>query len=271
MSVTQPDPINLKPVRKTIRFATPRTIVALILREMSTTYGRSPGGYVWILLEPLLGIALLAAIFSFGFRTPRLGDNFAMYYATGVLPFGMYGDVSGKVATAITYSKALLNYPRVTFVDAIIARIILSSLTQILVTYIILVGIQMIWDTRTSLEIDRAIMAVLMAIALGASVGLINCFLFTMFPLWPRAWSIIMRPLFLLSGVLILYESFPETIQPYLWWNPVLHITGELRGAFYLEYEADYVSYTYVFGVSLVLATLGMVFLRRYHRDMMER
>ena len=65
--------------RNTMVFATPRIIVALILREIGTSYGRSPGGYIWALAEPVLGIALLTAIFSIGFRIPPLGNNFSIF------------------------------------------------------------------------------------------------------------------------------------------------------------------------------------------------
>ena len=82
-------------------FATPRIISALILREIGTSYGRSPGGYLWALAEPVLGIALLTVIFSIGFRTPPIGVNFPLFYATGLLPFLMFVDLSNKVAQAI--------------------------------------------------------------------------------------------------------------------------------------------------------------------------
>ena len=44
------------------RFASLRAIAALVLREMSTTNGRSPGGYLWAILEPAAGIALLTIV-----------------------------------------------------------------------------------------------------------------------------------------------------------------------------------------------------------------
>ena len=45
------------------RLASARAIGALILREMSSSYGRSPGAYVWAILEPVAGIALLSLVF----------------------------------------------------------------------------------------------------------------------------------------------------------------------------------------------------------------
>ena len=58
------------PAQAARRSSTPRTLVALVMREMSTTYGRSALGYLWAILEPVAGIMLLTAIFSLAFRAP---------------------------------------------------------------------------------------------------------------------------------------------------------------------------------------------------------
>lgn len=262
---------GLRPVIKHTRFATMRTITALILREMASTYGRSPGGYVWAILEPALGIALLTLIFSIGFRTPKLGDNFAIFYATGLLPFSLFTTVSNVVAQSVNYSRALLSYPRVTYVDAILARLILCVLTQLLVSFLIIAFIRTIWDTRTVLGLDRTLIAYSLTILLGLGIGLLNCFLFTMYPIWQQAWSILMRPLFLLSGIIILFETVPEPYSTFLWYNPVIHLVSENRASFYLQYEAAWVSYTYVIGVALICGLAGLILLHRFHRDMFER
>ena len=81
-----------------------RTVVALILREMATTYGRSAGGYIWAILEPVLGVALLSAVFSMALQHPGLGTNFPLFYATGFLPFAMFNDVANKVARDMVVS-----------------------------------------------------------------------------------------------------------------------------------------------------------------------
>lgn len=121
--------------------ASVRTVFALILREMSTTYGRSPGGYIWAIAEPVAGTALLAFAFSVAFKSPPLGTNFALFYATGLLPFMIYTDIANKVAESIRFSRQLLFYPKVTFMDAILARFILNFTVQIIVATLIFVGL----------------------------------------------------------------------------------------------------------------------------------
>lgn len=132
---------ELRDVREHRSFASLRAITALILREMQTSHGRASGGYLWAIAEPVGGIALLTLIFSAGFRTPPLGTNFAIFYATGVVPFMAYLDMSGKVATSIRYSKSLLAYPAVTFLDALLGRILFNAFTQVIVASLIFTGI----------------------------------------------------------------------------------------------------------------------------------
>ena len=260
---------GLRPVNRR-SFATFRTIGALILREMSTTYGRSAGGYIWAILEPAGGIAMLTLIFSLGFRSPPLGTNFAIFYATGLVPFLMYIDISGKVAISVMFSKQLLAYPAVTYVDAILARFILNILTQLMVGYVIFTGILLAFETRTTLELDRIALGFAMTGALALGVGIMNCFLMSMFPVWQRVWSIANRPLFILSCIFFTFESIPQPYRDWIWYVPTVHLTGTFRAAFYPGYEASYVSPIYVFGLSGVLAAVGLVFLRRYHRDILD-
>lgn len=257
--------------RPNVGLPTPRVIIALMLREMSGTYGRSVGGYLWLILEPIGGIALLTLIFSYGFRSPALGTNFPIFFATGILPFTFFNTVAGNVSSAINFSRALLEYPRVTYIDTIIARALLAALTQLLVSFLLLSALLLYFDTRTTFILEYALLSYGMAFALALGIGTFNCFLFSMFPLWQQAWSILTRPLFIISGVFFLYENFPKALQDILWYNPLVHVTAELRNAFYLQYEPSWVTPVYAFGVAAITGALGIIFLHRYHRDMLER
>ena len=252
------------------RFASFRTITALVLREMATSYGRSPGGYLWAVLEPVAGIALLSAVFSLMFHAPALGINFPLFYATGMIPFVTFSSVSAKLAQSINFSKPLLAYPSVTFLDAILARFILNMLTEIMVAYLVFSGILLIFETRVLIDIPTIAEALLLAGALALGVGTLNCFLFTRFPIWQQAWSILMRPMFIISCVFMVYDSLPEFLEGWLWYNPVVHIVGLMRRGFYTSYDAPYVSQAYVLGFSAVCLVLGLIFLRRYQYELLH-
>ncbi len=248
-----------------------RSILALVLREMSSTYGRSPGGYIWAVVQPIGMILILALGFSLLIRAPSLGTSFLLFYATGYLPFDLYNHLVKKILAALTYSRAMLAYPRVIWLDAILARFFLNTLTQLTVFCIVITGILMFDNTRTIITVQPILLGLAIAAGLGLGVGMMNCLLIGLFPVWKIIWGILTRPMLIASGVLFIYEDLPPFVQDILWWNPVLHATGLVRQGFYPTYNASYVSVPYCLLVSMLLTAMGLLFLRAYNRKTLSR
>ncbi|MDZ4096301.1 MAG: sugar ABC transporter permease, partial [Paracoccaceae bacterium] len=165
-----------RPRMPSLSVRTARTVVALMLREMTTTYGRSAGGYLWALLEPVGGIILLTTVISAGLqlRKPSLGISFAMFYATGILSFQLYLRMQQKISQSITYSRALLRYPAVTFVDAILARFLINMITQAAILFIVIGTIVLMFDTRTIFDPVTVMLGLAMAGMLALGIGTMN-------------------------------------------------------------------------------------------------
>jgi capsular polysaccharide transport system permease protein len=262
-----------RPVARPRSFRTPRTIGALILREMQTTYGRNVGGYIWAILEPVGAIALFTLVIAVGLkvRMPGIGTSFPLFYATGFLPFSLAMGMAARIAAAISYSRPLLFYPGVQFTDAIIARFVLWTLAQFTVFVIVMTGIYLAFDVSTIRDEPTILAAFLLAALFGLGVGTLNCFLFSVAPVWVSIWSILSRPLLLLSCIFYAFEDVPRQWQDVLWYNPLVHIVGLMRRGFYATHDAAYLSVLYPAGIGLVCLVLGLVFLNRFHRDILNR
>lgn len=253
-----------------LKYAGFRTVAALIFREMSSTYGRSSAGYLWALAEPVGGVVLLTFAFSFALRAPMLGDSFALYYASGFLPFAAFMDISRKTAASIKFSKTLLYYPRVTYVDAIAARVVLNSLTQLAIGAILLACIIPLSRSHVHLNIPQVVWAYVMAISLAVGIGVLNIYLFWRFPAWERIWAVVTRPLFIGSAIFYNYETVPLVLQQYLWLNPLVHVVGEARKGIYVLYEPTYISHVFVFGLAAVFGLFGMLLLWRNNKEIVN-
>lgn len=243
------------------RFASLRSIGALMLREMATTYGKSPGGYIWAILEPVAGIAVLTYAFSFLFAKPPLGTSFELFYATGTLPFFMFTTITNRVSTALLFSKPLLAYPAVTYVDALIARFLVNLFTELFVFYIVMVGILALYDTRAVVDVPHIALSLTLTALFGLGVGTMNAYLFLRWHVWHVVWSIISRPLFIISGAFFMFDRLPAMLKEWLWFNPLIQIVGVMRRGFYPTYDDQYVSILYVIGVSLALILAGLFLL----------
>lgn len=247
-----------------------RAVSALVLREMATSHGRIPGGYLWAVAEPVLGIALLSVIFGMTFHAPALGTSFPLFYASGLLPFLAFTDISGKLAQALNFSRPLFAYPAVTVTDALLARFLLAALTQGAVASLLLSGILFLSETRATPDLAVLAQAAGLVLALGFGIGCLNCLLGGLFPLWQRIWSIAMRPMFVVSGVFFTYQAVPLPWRDAIWWNPLVHIAGLVRRGLYPGYDATYVSAPYVLALGLGTALLGLAGLRRWSKDILS-
>jgi len=210
-------------------------------------------------------------VFSAGFRHPPLGTSFAFFYAGGMLPFLMYSDLANKIGQTIQYSRALMAYPRVTFVDALVARLLINTITLLMVHFIVMTFIMVTQSPDTTLDFSKIMMAYFMLLTLSSGVGVVNSFLFLSYPVWQTAWAVFNRPLFLISCIFFLFEDIPLPYSDWLWFNPLVHITGMMRDGFFPYYQPTYVSILYPVGLGIALTLIGLILLYRFHRDILDK
>lgn len=263
---------SLDVVRKgPVSFQRLRVLFAMIVRETGTKFGRSYGGYLWAIVEPLGGIVLMTIAFSLALRQPPLGTNFALFYATGMIPYMLFNNVARSVATAITTNRGLLRYPVVTALDTVLSKFVLDFATMFVMALLLFYGIILAFGLHVNLDLAAAALSFGLAGLLGLGLGTLNCVLFGFFPTWQNIWKVMSRPLFLLSGLFYTFESMPVSFQTILWYNPIVHVVALMRKGFYGSYEAEFASPTYVIAVSLVMFVIGAYLLRRHSSYLIER
>jgi capsular polysaccharide transport system permease protein len=237
---------------------------------MSTKFGRSWGGYLWAVAEPVGGIVLLTIAFSFAFRTPPLGSSFALFYATGIIPFFLFSHVTGSVGQAINSNRGLLTYPVVRPLDAVLAKFVTDLVTMLIVALLLYPGIILWNDLPVSPDLAAIFNGFLLMGLIGLGIGTLNCVLFGFWPTWRHVWNVLTKPLFIVSGMFYTFEALPPQAQAILWWNPLIHAVGLMRAGFYGGYDAAYVAPLYVIGLGLGLFVVGGYLLRRHAVTLIE-
>ena len=253
------------------RFRTLRVVAALILRETGSRETRVSLGFLWSMIDPIATVAVLSFAFGLIMRSPRLGTNFPLYYVTGVVPYHLYSQVASKVANSIRFSRSLIGFPAVTVLDALTARFFLTTFINIIVFIALVSGIGWYYQLRLNPDFHSMLLCLAMATALGLGFGTLNSVLFLVSPTYESIWGIINRPMALVAGVMFLITDLPDKYFKYLKWNPIAMVLGEMRHAFYPTYESSYILPGYVFLISGVTFTLGLIGLQRYVFDALDK
>jgi capsular polysaccharide transport system permease protein len=235
-----------------------RIVSAFVIREIATRYGKSPGGYLWALLEPVAFIGMMSVLAGAIGRTPAMGESFPLFYATGFIAFNMYKGMESYLSTAISANRNLLSYPNVAPIDPIVARFTLQSLTSVIVALVVLSGALLSVRPVPQIHWSYIFEAIAFAWCMAAGMSLINIVLFFRFPLYEKAFAILTRPLFLLSGVLYVPADMPPALSGYLFHNQLVHVVILFREGFYGERIGSGLDRWFLAETSIILLFMGL-------------
>ena len=238
-----------------------RVIHALIIRETRTRFGDSKLGYGWALLEPIAHILMLSLVFAVMMRgRPPIGEEFFIFYYTGIIPYHMFVHTSSSMTYAISSNGSLLQLPLVGTFDVLMARGLLELLTDALVAVVLLAGFGALGLGALPQDFAGVSTSVLVVWLLGCGCGFLNAVINAFAKSWDKIWAQLTRLLYFCSGIFYVPGMMPEWIRDILAWNPVLHAVDWFRSSFFREYEPHWLdrSYLLTFAVVTLLAGLGL-------------
>ncbi|OBZ96652.1 sugar ABC transporter [Pararhizobium polonicum] len=236
-----------------------RVVAALLIREMEARFGSKPGGYVWALLDPAAHVLVLSIVFQTIARAPALGVSFPLFFATGYIAFQFYQAMVSYLNGAIRANKSLLSYPNVAPIDTIVARYFLQLGTTAMVGIVVL-GIIIAWMREPGqVSWPPILEAALAGSMMGLGIGLINTVMFVKYPLYEKVFSIVSKPMYLISGIFFLPDAIPHPYREIVLLNPLVHVVMLFRTGFYDEYRAINLDMSYAHTFAFLTLFFGML------------
>jgi ABC-type polysaccharide/polyol phosphate export permease/Flp pilus assembly protein TadD len=248
-----------------------RVIYALIIRETRTRFGEAKLGYGWALLEPFMHILMLSLVFAVIMRgRPPIGDEFFIFYYTGIIPYHLFVHTSSSMTYAITSNLALLQLPLVSTFDVIMARGLVELLTDILVAIILLASFGAVGLGVLPYDLAGLSASVVAVWLLGCGVGFMNAVLNAFLKSWDKIWVQLTRTLYFCSGIFYVPGMMPDWVRDILVWNPILHAVDWFRSSFFAEYEPHWLDRSYLAIAAAVTVMAGVGLERGLRRHLYE-
>jgi ABC-type polysaccharide/polyol phosphate export permease/predicted Zn-dependent protease len=248
-----------------------RVIHALIIRETRTRFGDSRLGYGWALIEPILHITLLSAVFSLLMHgKPPIGSHFFIFYFTGLIPYHVFVHISTNMTHGVTSNGSLLQLPLVTPFDVILSRGLLEFATDIVVAVMLLAGFAAFGLPAMPDNVWGAANALIVTALLGCGVGFVNAVLQTLFRSWDKLWNNATRLLYFFSGIFYVPGMMPDWARDILAWNPLLHAIDWFRAAFFSAYQPHWLDRRYLVICAILALVAGLGVERALRRRISE-
>src|SRR6202023_3580376 len=201
-----------------------RGVHALVIRETPTRVGDSKLGYGWALLEPIAHILMLSLVFAVLMRgRPPIGEEFFIFYYTGIIPYHLFVHTSTSMTYAITSNLSLLQLPLVSPFDVLIARGLLELMTDTLVAVILLAGFGAVGLGVLPRDLPALSASIIAVWLFGCGLGFVNAVLNAFFKSWDKIWAQLTRILYFCSGIFYVPGMMPDWVRDILVWNPILH------------------------------------------------
>ena len=238
-------------------------IYALLLRELSSRFGKSRGGFVWVMVEPIAH--LLVPIVIFGFIRQRLvsGIEYPVFLVYGFLPFLLFKAICLQIVDGVNAARGLLAYRQVLLMDVFIARAMAHAVIQAIVFTIVLSGLAMLgYDVLPVRPVELAgVLGLTVVFAFG--LGVVFAALTSLIPETQPVVRIIFMPLYFISGILFPVTRFPDEWVRWMAINPILHFAELSRAASLDGYDPmKYTSIAYPVALALVATIVGLMLYR---------
>ena len=239
-----------------------RIIWALLMRELSTRYGRNDLGFLWVLAEPMVFAGAVAGLWSV-IRPPfEYGVRVVPFTITGYMPLILIRQTAGFSVNAIKANQALLYHRHLTPLHLFASRF-LVEFVGITFAYMLIVTVLNFFG---AMPLPKDILVLLEGWALLAwlafGVALIIGALSEIFDVVERFIQVVTYILIPLSGAFFMASSLPPIYRKFSMALPFIHCFEMMRGAYFGEFMKTYFSVPYVLMWASGLTITGLLFVQ---------
>lgn len=250
-----------------------RVITSLMLREIRMHAEHSRLSYLLELLEPVMQLTMMLAVFVAIGRRPDFGTSLFLFMGTGMIPYFTFVHVSSRAMGALRSTSLARNLPLVKPLDLLLARALLEILQLAVVTGVLfgfIYSVLGVYDAKPIRPLT-AISAFGAIAMLAIGVGILNGVIGSFFRLWAVVYGVFSRSLLFLSAIFYVPDFMPKTIRDLLVWNPVLHGVEWFRTGFYMTYPTLSLDKSYLLFWGIGSVFLGLTLERALRRRMASK
>ncbi|WP_203075042.1 ABC transporter permease [Falsiroseomonas ponticola] len=253
-------PQGLDRVRKGFRIQG-RVIHALALRELTTRFGRSQLGFVWLVLEPLM-LASAIGLMHWLMKHDNPGPiPVFVFYIIGYAPYFAFRAILNRSTSAFHANMTLMYHRQVRLTDVILARNLLEAAAVTAVLVLVIGSSAWLVDMPPA---DIPLLAFGLLLIFFYANGLSM-----MAAAASARWEVVDRivhPLTYLSlpisGAFFAMEKLPPSWREVMLWNPQVSMHEMVREGMFGELITSYFYMEYTIGCVVFVNLLGLAAVR---------
>ena len=249
------------------------TIDAIIYREFKLRLSNSRFGFLGILLKQVAQIIIFLIIFTLIRSRVVPAMDPKLFLATGFITYQIFFDIGLRSSQILNNYSALFIYKKIRPFDIIVATTLVSLAFELIILTIILSGIFIINQDIVLSNFPLLVVSILFLTIFSFGLGNILIVLSKLYPTISNEFlSLLFRPIFLISGVIISLDMIPSDLHKFLTWNPILQSIELNRHSLTSEYFLyDGISFSYLALISTLVFIIGIFIYSRNHQFLISK
>jgi capsular polysaccharide transport system permease protein len=246
-----------------------RIIWALLLREMSTRYGRNNIGFLWVIAEPMLFAACVTLMWSV-IRPPyEHGVKMVPFTITGYLSILLMRHLIGHGVNSVKVNRDLLYHRFVTPLHLFVSRLMLEFIGVTLAFVVIYACMLLIGQMEFPKNLPMLYLGWTMMAWMGVGLAMILGALGEIFEFVEKIVQVFTYMLVPLSGTFYMAAWVPPMFRKWLLIMPFIHPVEMVRAGVFGEFVTTYFSIGYAAAWAAGFTAFGLLLIQ-FVRDRVE-
>ena len=203
------------------------TLTSLISRDFKLKYRRSILGVVWSILNPLLMMCVLSAVFSFFLRFAEI-ENYPLYLILGNTLFGVMSESTSSAMTSIIESSLLIKKIRIEKMIFPLEKV-LFALVNFCLSLIAVAAVMAFFQVVPTPSILLLPLLLVYVLLFSAGLSLLLSALAVFFRDICHLWSVVITAWTYATPLFYPVDILPEWMMAVEQFNPMYHYVTYFR------------------------------------------
>ncbi len=245
-----------------------RVVGALMIRELTTRYGRENIGFLWIMVEPLLFAALVGVLWRMMKGPEEHGVSVVAFVASGYIPITLFRQAVGRSVRVFTVNSSLMYHRQIKVLDFITVRFIVELIGSMMAY--LFIAVLLMWLNEFPIPDDLGLLLSgwFLYVFFVFSICLILAPLSELSDVLEKLIPVTTYVMIPFSGTFTMTSWLTPEAQSILYYSPFVHAMEMTReGIFGQGVNAIY-DWRVPFWTSVVLTLIGLAMCRRIRREL---
>jgi lipopolysaccharide transport system permease protein len=239
----------------------------LVISDLKTKYSSSILGFAWSMLNPLLMMIVLYAVFNNVFKSNQ--EHYASYLLIGMTTWRFFANGTTTAMLSIVGKANLVTkiyIPR----EILTLSVVLSALVSSILEFIVLIALLIIFGIVISSKILILPLLYVLYLPIVYGVSLIIASLYVYFRDLNHIWEVLMQIGFFLSPVIYPMSTIPEAYKFYYMLNPTTRMITMYRDVLLYNTLPTATDFSIVLMSGLFLLVFGSLLFKKLSRRFAE-